>query len=362
MKGPSKPVERGTGEAPEAMGDGRIAVSIVSWNTCDLLRICLHSLFESCPEDLLEVFVVDNGSVDGSAEMVEREFPAVTLLRNAENEGFARANNQAFAKASAPYFLLLNSDTDVRSGALLACRDHLRQHREVGAVGCRIESPDGTGQSSIFRYPSLRSVVSTALWLVNAFPRSEFFNHDRYGSGLPAERVQVEVVMGSFLMVRSADFDGALLDDGFFMYAEEADLCRRIAAQGRTVEYLPEVSVRHVAGASSRTSGQKAWSHEAKKRAQLRFLRKWDGPVVAYVANVAMLVGLVPRAVGWALGDAVAVMRGGRVERSLRSRAMGFHVLALFRPGVVDRRFSGPPADLHESFHLNTGGAEEMRR
>lgn len=320
-----------------------ISVLIVNWNTVDLLQSCLRSVLAT-PEALdLEVAVVDNGSIDGSAAMVEQEFPTVELIRNEANEGFARAHNQAFRVTSAPYVLLLNSDTEVPPGTLERCRQHLAANPGTGVVGCRIANPDGSTQNSIFRYPSLRGVASTALWLAQARPNSPLWNHDRYGTTELERPTTVEVVMGSFMMVRRRDLEQNILDDGYFMYAEEADLCRHMSELGKQTVFLPDVSVMHVGGASSRTPAQRAWSDGAKKRSQLRFLRKWQGTGAAALANAAMLIGLLPRILAWGVRDVRSRAAGTEGGELLQARIIGFHLAALLQPSRMSQRFTAPP-------------------
>lgn len=325
------------------MTSASVSVLIVNWNTSDLLRSCLTSL-RSLPEAAeLETVVIDNGSADGSADMVAGCFPEVRLLRNETNAGFARANNQGFRRSMAPHVLLLNSDTQVGPGVITACRDHLRDHAEVGVVGCRIANADGTPQNSIFRFPGLWGVVSTAFGLARLRPTSPLLNRDRYGLLCPDRLISVEVVMGSFFMVRRSDIEGDLLDDGYFMYTEEADLCRRMRERGLRVDHLPVGPVVHLRGASSRTPEQRAWSEEAKKRAQLRYLDKWHGPVTAWLANAVLLVGALPRLVVWAGRDAVDRALGRPGGRLHRARVLRFHLAALLRPSRCRERFHGPP-------------------
>lgn len=326
------------------LGGLEVSVLIVNWNTSDLLEQCLKSLRQLPESSSLEILVIDNGSVDDSVAMVTREFPEVKLIANAANEGFARANNIGVRNSESPYVLFLNSDTVVRPGGIAACLNRLRDDAGVGAVGCRIENPDGTLQNSVLRYPALRTVVSTTFGLGRLFPTSPVFNHDRYGQMQPDEITPVEVVMGSFLMIRRSDFQHEdVLDEGYFMYAEEADLCRRIHERGQRVEFVPVPAAVHVAGASSRTAAQRAWSDEAKKRAQLRFIQKWDGTATAYVANLVMLAGMMPRLAVWSIADGISRLRRGTPGRLLKARSIPFHVTALLSPASMGRRFTGPP-------------------
>ena len=320
-------------------------VLIVNWNTEELLMRCLERLGESVSDrSLLEIVVVDNDSSDGSVAAVRANFPDVVVIENDRNEGFARANNIGFHRSSGSHVLLLNSDTEIHAGAIEASNAYLNANPDVGAVGCQVFHPDGTLQNSVFRYPSLRAVASQHLGLSRALPNSTLANHDRYGMDHPSEVTEVDVVMGSFLMSRRGDVEGDLLDDGYFMYAEEADLCRRLKQQGLRVDFLPTPGIVHIAGASTRSPAQRAWSDLAKKRAVLRYLRKWHRAPVSYLANVVMLAGLVPRAAFWAAADVLSRARNQPAGRLLKAGALDFHLRALVSPKTMDERFHGPPS------------------
>ncbi|MEI6502125.1 MAG: glycosyltransferase, partial [Armatimonadota bacterium] len=139
-----------TSSSPSASGDGILTIStvIVNWNTRDLLRACLRSLPWGSAALRLEVIVVDNGSSDDSAAMVEAEFPQVRLIRNADNVGFVRANNQGLAAATGDWLFMLNSDTEVREGAIERLAAVAGRDLGIGAVGPRLLNSDGTPQVS----------------------------------------------------------------------------------------------------------------------------------------------------------------------------------------------------------------------
>jgi GT2 family glycosyltransferase len=328
------------------MSDPTVSVLIVNWNTRDHLRNCLTSLRVVDEPDDLQVVVVDNASDDGSAAMVRSEFPEVVLVANDRNLGFAAATNQAFELATSDVVLMLNSDTVVSRPSIHRCAAFLRSSPDIGALGCRLLNADGSDQSSCFRFPSLFGLATTALWLANAFPRSRILNWERYGMRSWSRPTSVDVLMGSFLLVRRAALTSdALLDEGYFMYAEETDLCRRLKRDGWRVVFYPDVSITHIHGASSKTPEQLAWSEQAKRQGVLRYLTIWRGVRVAYIANLIMLAGLVPRALIWAARD----LGEGARRRSLtwsqvrRAKALQFHAAALFAPEVLSRPW-GPPA------------------
>ena len=323
-----------------------LSIVIVSWNTAELLRACLESLTLSLDEEsgLCEVIVADNGSGDGSLEMVAKEFPRVRLVRNEKNLGFAGGVNSGFREAGGRYVLLLNSDTTVTKRALDDCLQYLDRHDEIGILGCRLLFPDGTVQSSTFRFPSLSGVFLGATWLAQLFPRNAFFNSERYGRKEWSEVTPVDCVMGSVMFIRRGLIEGdTLLDDGYFMYGEETDLCWRIKQMGKRVMFYPHATVvHHHSGSSSSSRRTSAWAYGAKRRGILRFLRIRRGWLCAYLANVIFLVDLLPRALGWGLLDLADLSRRRPGGRLLRLRVAGFHARALLRPSSFLEAWSGP--------------------
>lgn len=231
-----------------------LSVVIVNWNTRELLRDCLASVPQGVsPGHMIEVWVVDNASRDESAAMVTACFPHVRLIANTENAGFARANNQAIRQATGRHVLLLNSDTKVLPGALSAMVGFLDAHPDAGAVGSRLLNSDGTTQRSCWNfYPSLATVASDALYLWRLpFVKNWVRGHEQ-SLAAPTGPVAVKHLLGACLMVRRAVLDAVgLMDDGYFMYLEETDWCRRMDAAGWQIYYLPTVSIVHYGQQSS---------------------------------------------------------------------------------------------------------------
>lgn len=326
----------------------RLAVVIVSWNTRELLRSCLYSLVASTGiED--QIFVVDNASGDGSAEMVEREFPSATLVRNRCNLGFARAVNQAVRQSSARFVLLLNSDAAVRREAIDETVRYLEDHPRVAIASCRITHPDGTFQSSCFRFPSLVTVALNAVWIPSLFPRSSILNWPRYGNGDRrwTQPTVVDCVMGGFFAFRASEVQrDRCLDEDYFMYGEEVHLCHGVKARGQQVVFLPLDGVQHVAGGSTKSHDVSAWAYGAKMRAILRFMRKSQGRSAAWLANLVLLAGFVPRSAAWIAIDALTwrPKRGPFFRRSLRCRAVVWHVRAVTQPSAWRESWGPPPA------------------
>jgi hypothetical protein len=221
-----------------------LTVIIVSWNTIHLLRACLESLAAASLAPQMEVIVVDNASSDGSAAMVEHAFPSVRLLRNSENVGFARANNQAICYSRAPFVLLLNSDTVVPPHALAHLLEFMQQHPEAGACGPRLLQPDGEPQAFAFGGDPTPGYLLRR-GLVRLLLRRPLHNWH-------TTQVQpVDWVSGACLLVRRAAIQQAgLLDEHFFMYFEDNDWCLRIRHCGWQVYYNPQVAITHIGGQS----------------------------------------------------------------------------------------------------------------
>ena len=221
------------------------AIVIVNWNTKDLLFDCLTSVFEQTRGIGFEVWVVDNGSIDGSTDMVKKQFPQVKLLETNENLGFARANNLAIRKTDTPYVILLNSDTKLTQDTCTKMIQFAKERKDVGVVGCKLLNRDGSNQPSAAPFYSV--------WVIFLM----LFGFDRFLRRSFEVTREVDWVVGACMLVtRDAIEKSGLLDEAFFMYVEEAEWCYRIKKAGCKVLYYPETSVYHLARGSS-TSGKK---------------------------------------------------------------------------------------------------------
>ena len=281
-----------TSAGPLASCDYTVSVIVVSFNTCDLLRQCLQSILAECeslPNGLsAEILVVDNGSTDGSPEMVEREFNArnapVRLLRSEVNLGFAAANNLAMEAARGRYLVLLNSDAWLHPEALRLAIEHMEYDPTAGVGGARLVGPQGQWQPSARAFPTLWHVFVVLSGLASRFPRSRIFGaFDRTWASpdLPAE---VDWVPGAFsIMRREALAQTGLFDPQFFLYCEEVDLCRRIKEKGFRVLYWADVVVTHIGGESGRQLATLKFSDTESQvvlwrmRATLLYFRKHHG-------------------------------------------------------------------------------------
>lgn len=238
-----------------------LEIVIINWNTLELTRDCLRSVFADIERSGLDgkVWVVDNNSSDGSLQMIRTDFPQVALIENKENVGFARANNQVLRHASAPLQLLLNSDTVVHEGALKRMVDLMDSRPEIAAVGPKLVYPDGHVQRSYTRLPSVLGELKYCM-AYHFFPFNglfhKLFGYANTGWDLGVTVHEVEVLSAACLMVRKSAFDKVgLLAEDYFLFSEENDLFCRMKRAGFRSAYLPTAVVTHVVGASRRKRG-----------------------------------------------------------------------------------------------------------
>lgn len=229
-----------------------LSVCIVNWNTRTDLHNCLASLAGGAQAVPLEIFVVDNASTDGSAEMVAYEFPHVHLVRNSENMGFAHANNQVLSQCRGEYILLLNPDTVVHPRAFDLLVAEMDAHPEAGIGGPKILNSDGSLQYSCRRFPNFTAGMLRNNPLGRLFPQHEKVQDYLMTDFDHAGITEVDWVSGAALCIRRDVLQRiGLLDETFFMYCEDVDLCYRAHQAGWKILYFPAAVVTHYIGRAS---------------------------------------------------------------------------------------------------------------
>lgn len=249
-----------------------LGIVIVNYNTRDLLRTCLETVYASQGDFSFKTCVVDNASSDGSADMVAEEFPQVDLIVNEQNLGYSAANNIGLRAFDFPngddepqFVLLLNPDTELPSDGLAQMLDFMEEHDQAGVVGPHLVRLDGSLDLACRRsFPSPEISFYRLSGLSRLFPKSPRFGRYNLTYLDPDQVAEVDSVVGAFMLLRGQALrEAGLLDEQFFMYGEDLDLCWRIKEQGWKVYYNPEVTVLHVKRAVSRHSS----------RAQIEFWR-----------------------------------------------------------------------------------------
>ena len=273
--------------APRRKRRPDVTVCIVNWNCRAYLRACLRSLRPRRQGVRVQVVVVDNGSTDGAPDMVTREFPHVTLLRNGWNAGFARANNQAAARARGRYLFFLNNDTLVPPLALKRLLDFAEANPYVGMIGPRLRGGDGQFQASYRPRPTLGALLHrlTLLRWTGLFRRA-YRRYRRRDDDFAATR-PVEVLMGAALFVGRRTFRACGgWDEGYTFGGEDIDLCTRVGRR-HAVVYHPAVTVTHFGRAASRQHIGYAHAHTVV--GLTRYLRRAGCPRPALWAYKAAL-------------------------------------------------------------------------
>lgn len=225
-----------------------LAIIIVSTNEAHWLRPCLTTVFEHSGGASLDVVVADNQSTDGTRDLVEREFPQARVV-TCENRGFAHANNRGFMVTDARYVLFLNPDTEILEGTFGELVRTLDERPTVGLVGVKQVTADGELFPTIRRFPNALRALGEALWSERWPFHPEWSGEREVDMQIYERAVQCDWTSGSFMLARrEALLSGGILDERFFIYGEEPDLCLRLKQGGWQVVHLPTMKILHHAG------------------------------------------------------------------------------------------------------------------
>jgi GT2 family glycosyltransferase len=291
-----------------------LAIVIVNYNVCELLRKCLRSVYATEGEIEFSVCVVDNASDDGSVSMIETEFPKVQLIANSQNVGYPAANNQGLKllgvedsrRSHRPsYCLLLNPDTEIPNNAFSTLIEFLDSETDVGIVGPKLVLPDGSLDLACRRaFPTPIVSAYRMVGLSRMFPKSPRFGRYNMTYLSEDERAEVDSVVGAFMMVRTdAIVEAGLLDERFWMYGEDLDWAKRIKNTGWKVVYDPEVTVLHIKRASSR---QNRRAQTEFYRAMLIFYYKHYHQETSLPMHWLVILGIIIRGGRSVVGDVFA--------------------------------------------------------
>lgn len=283
-----------------------LSVVIVNWNVCALLRRCLRSIVTTAPSGpMCQVIVVDCASTDDSVAMVQREFPDVQLIASPQNLGYARGANLGAARALGRYLMIMNPDTEVIGDALAVLVRYMDAHPQVGAAGPQLRYADGRAQPSRRRFPTLATAFWESTILQQWFPHNRFARH-YYMADHAADSAQaVDWLVGAALIIRRATWEEVgPLDEGYFMYFEELDWCRRCRAAGWEVHYVPQaVIIHHEARSSDQVPAARAIHFQ---RSKVRYFRKYHGAAWANCIRLFLLctfaVQLLEETLKWLIG------------------------------------------------------------
>lgn len=305
-----------------------ISIIIVNWNTKGHLRNCLYSIHDTIQGIAYEIIVVDNASHDGSVLMLRQEFPAVHIIENEANRGFATANNQALTIMKGRYALLLNTDTVLTEDAV-AHLFHFMENRPDAAMTCgQLLHADGSRQNSIAAFPNLLTLTTNISFLEYLWPRH--YPSKRYEWKEP---VEVDSGVGACLLVRKEAIDEVgMLDERYFFFFEETDWAYRMRKAGWKIFHLPGAFIYHLQGQSI---GRDARSRIEFYRSRYQFFRKWRKFPHFTLIGFVIVVRL---AINWLL-SAFAVIATLGISKSLRDKWVVYSkVLVWHLKGCPGRR------------------------
>ena len=253
-----------------------LSIIIVNWNAGPYLSECLRSIKSGTHRCTMEILVVDNASTDGSLEAGQKEFPEITFIQTGSNLGFAKANNIATRRSIGRYICLINPDVVVGEGCLDRMCSYMDEHSSIGILGPKTLNPDLTAQFTCRRFPSLWSSLCRAMALDVLFPDIPLFSDPLMRSWTHDTARRVGMLAGCFWMVRRETLEQVgLLDEGFFMYSEDLDYCKRCWLKGWPVVYFPEVTALHYGGVSS--SHLRVHFEVELLKSTLRYWKKYHG-------------------------------------------------------------------------------------
>lgn len=305
-----------------------VSIIVVNWNTKSLLQDCLTSVYKQSRGIDFEIIVVDNGSTDGSKEMIRNDFPKVVLIENTKNRGFAAANNQGMAIAKGRYVLLLNSDTVVLDNCIADIISFADTHPRAGVIGCRVLNSDRTLQQTCFMFPSILNLLLSSSYLYKIFPKSRFFGRELMTWWNANDVREVDIVKGCFMLVRREAIEKVGgLDESFFMYAEETDWCYRFRKCGWKVMFAPVGEIIHYGGQS--TTQVPVAMIVQLRLSILKFIKKHYGWPSHVIARFLVALFFAVRLPVWL---AMAFLRPtARAEAAIKMKA--------YSCGIVDALF-----------------------
>lgn len=294
------------------MNSPAVSFVIVNWNTRALLQKCLESIRRTVKKNSFEVWVVDNASSDDSVQMAGKRFPEARLVRNAENLGFARANNIALKRISGRYAVLLNSDTVLKKNAIDTLVDCMDRHPRAGVGGGSLLNEDGSRQNSIANFPTLATELLNKSLLRRLFPK-RFPGKEH----IPTGPVQVESVVGACMIVRKTAMDEVgLLDEDYFFFLEETDWCLRFKKKGWDVIHNPDAEIYHLRGGSARKVP--VWARTEYWRSRYIFFRKNRGRLSCTLLKAGLITKLALGFVLTGLLNFMTLFSGERLRSRLR--------------------------------------------
>lgn len=283
----------------------KVAVSIVSFNTKDLLRKCIESLLGDHRKNKIEIWVVDNNSKDGSADMIEKEFQGVHLIKNSKNEGFAKGHNIALRRIKADFVLILNPDTEVSKDVIDGMLEFMKRNSGCGIASCKVLDFDEKLQPNAGDLPLGLALFA---WLFNLEIFGILPNFHRNEESYYKTSHEVGWVSGSFMIIRKEVFDKVgFLNEDYFMYFEDTEFCYNAKKRGFSTMVNPEFAIKHLGGASSKDPRFRQWGGEMK--GLYRFYNKEFGHIAGIFIKLLIYVATVLRILLFGVSGKIKIAR-----------------------------------------------------
>jgi GT2 family glycosyltransferase len=296
-----------------------ISVIIVNWNTKDLLRNCLNSVYQTVRDLYYEVIVVDNCSSDGSIDMLWDDFPSVVRIVNEENKGFGAANNQALAIMKGKYALLLNTDTVLTPEAVNKLWNYGEANDKAAIICGQLLNADGSKQNSVASFPTLLTLITNTSLLEYIFPR--LYPSKRYEHLSP---IEVDSAIGACMMIRKKALDEAgFFDERYFFFFEETDLAYSLRQYGWKIYQVPDACIYHFQGQSIGNNFKSRMEFYCSRN---QFLRKWHSSIYCRLASYIILLRLL---INWVSNGIINVVTLGLLKK-LRQKFVVYSKLILW--------------------------------
>jgi len=267
-----------------------LSIIIVNWNTGMLLENCLSSIQSNLCDCEYEIIVIDNASIDNDLDNILKQNTQTRIIYNHENVGFARANNQGISIATGNYLLILNPDTVIKPHSIDILIQYLAKNKNVAAVGPKLLNADGTLQVSASRSPTLarefwRLLHLDRLFSVSQYPLASFINK---------KPISVDILLGACILIRSQVIkEVGLLDEDYFVYSEEVDLCERIRKNGWRLHWVPDAEVIHFGGMSTRQASLAMFIELYRNK--IKFFRKNKGIIQVRIYKLIIWIASIIR-------------------------------------------------------------------
>lgn len=305
--------------------DMQLSIVVVNWNAKDFIRECLASIEANPPSEAFEILVIDNDSSDGSVETIRAAFPQVHMVENPQNVGFARANNIGLERSRGEYLLLLNPDTVIVDGVLNVLIQHMKLNPKTGAAGPRLENPEGNLLMSCHPDPSLAREFWRLFHLDRLIPMARY-EMEAWNPGIARE---VDVIQGACLMLRREALEQVgLMDEDYFIYSEEVDLCHRLRQSDWGIKWVPGAKVVHYEGRSTRIIPDRMFIQ--LYRGKITYFRKRKGWLTAETYKLILLAASIARL----MLSPLALLEDGRNRKRHLRLAARYRRLITEMPGM----------------------------